>query len=79
MERPQSVQACEALLCSVRQGHSLAAAVCPRPACLGRCRQPFFALLEAGGAIYAIVKPPIDGFYIVQKEAAGKATGEKMN
>ena len=32
--------------------------------------QPFFAVLEISGVCYAIVSPPVEGFFIVQKETS---------
>ena len=35
--------------------------------------QPVFAVMEIGGVVYAIISPPTEGFFIVQKESNGKA------
>ena len=36
--------------------------------------QPVFAVMEISGVVYAIVKPPIGGFFIVQKEQGKENT-----
>merc|ERR1712046_365065 len=36
---------------------------------------PFFAMMECAGVSYAIYDPPIDGFFVVQKESKTKKEG----